>query len=98
MTYIAACTCMCERQSNISLIVLCLVFFVYNNYALTLCFILTGQVEAIKQAMAGFSLPPRSQPQWAHVVPEDVWKAELIGGLQQTHRHKPKSKTKQKKL
>jgi len=32
--------------------------------------------------MAGFSLPTSAVPQWAKVVPEDVWKAELIGGLQ----------------
>lgn len=47
--------------------------------------------------MAGFSLPPGSQPQWAHVVPEDIWKAELIGGLQQKHRHKSKAKATRKK-
>ena len=60
-------------------------------------FLSSGQVEAIKQAMAGFSLPLGSQPQWAQVVPENVWKAELIGGLQQKQRHKSKAKTKQKK-
>ena len=50
--------------------------------------------------MAGFSLPLGSQPQWAKVVPENVWKAELIEGLQQKHRHKPKpkAKAKQKKV
>ena len=64
------------------------------------CFQHVGQVEAIKQAMAGFSLPLGSQPQWAKVVPENVWKAELIEGLQQKHRHKPKpkAKAKQKKV
>jgi len=49
-----------------------------------------AQVEAIKQAMAGFSLPTSAVPQWAKVVPEDVWKAELIGGLQTKPKYKPK--------
>ena len=48
-----------------------------------------AQVEAIKQAMAGFSLPTSAVPQWAKMVPEDVWKAELIGGLQTKPKHKP---------
>ena len=64
---------------------------------MTIVNILLDQVEAIKQAMAGFSLPLGSQPQWAKVVPEDVWKAELIEGLQQKHKHKSKAKSKQKK-
>lgn len=53
------------------------------------CLIPTAaQVQAIKQAMSGFSLPVSAVPQWAKVVPEDVWKAELIGGL----RTKPKNR------
>ena len=49
-----------------------------------------AQVEAIKQAMAGFSLPPSVMPDWAKVVPEDIWKAELIGGLEKKKQGKRK--------
>ncbi len=44
---------------------------------------IAAQVDAIRQAMAGFSLPPSSVPGWAKLVPEEVWKSKLIGGLQQ---------------
>lgn len=50
----------------------------------------TGEVAAIKQAMAGFSLPSSAMPSWAHAVPESVWKAELIGGLQKPKKSKKK--------
>jgi hypothetical protein len=42
-----------------------------------------ASVAAIKEAMVGFSLPSSAVPSWARTVPESVWKAELIGGLQQ---------------
>ena len=48
----------------------------------------SDKVQAVKHAMAGFSLPASSVPQWAKVVPEDVWKAELIGGLRKQHKRK----------
>lgn len=39
------------------------------------------QVDEIKQAMSGFSLPPSAIPEWAKHVPENVWKSELIKGI-----------------
>ena len=35
----------------------------------------------VVEAMAGFSLSPSSIPEWAKVVPEEVWKNELLAGL-----------------
>lgn len=35
----------------------------------------------IKQAMAGFSLPPAAAPEWAKEVPEEVWKERLLTQL-----------------
>ena len=60
-------------------------FILYLSYLFTdLCVgILIEAVEEIKQAMSGFSLPSSSIPQWAKQVPEDVWKNELIKGLQE---------------
>ena len=39
------------------------------------------QADAVKQAMAGFTLPLSSVPSWANEVPESVWKQELLQGL-----------------
>ena len=33
------------------------------------------------KAMSGFSLPATVTPDWARVIPEDVWKAELLARL-----------------
>jgi len=57
----------------------------FCSYSLSLCML--EAVEEIKQAMSGFSLPTSSIPAWAKQVPEDVWKNELIKGLQE---RKPK--------
>ena len=35
----------------------------------------------VVQAMAGFNLSPNNIPEWAKVVPEEVWKNELLAGL-----------------
>ena len=40
-----------------------------------------GQVGVIKQAMAGFSLPPAAAPKWAKDMPEEVWKEQLLAQL-----------------
>ena len=39
------------------------------------------EVESIKKAMSGFSLPTSAVPEWAKHVPEEVWKSELMDGL-----------------
>ena len=40
-----------------------------------------GQVSTILSLMSSFQLPASAVPEWAKVVPEDVWKKELVGGL-----------------
>ena len=57
--------------------------FAFNKHC-RVAFILAAEALAIRQAMAGFALPSSAVPQWAHVVPEDVWKAKLIGGLKKS--------------
>lgn len=39
-------------------------------------------VEKIKEAMAGFTLPCSSVPNWAFNIPEDEWKEKLVTILQ----------------
>lgn len=39
------------------------------------------QVTNVKSAMAGFKLPSANIPDWAHNVPEDQWKQQLIARL-----------------
>jgi len=34
--------------------------------------------EKVKEAMAGFTLPPTAVPSWANVIPEEEWKAQLF--------------------
>lgn len=45
------------------------------------------EASAIMKAMSGFSLPVTATPDWAKVVPEDVWKAELLAGLRKHSIH-----------
>ena len=40
-----------------------------------------GHADVVVKAMAGFSLSPSNIPEWAKVVPEEVWKNELLDGL-----------------
>ncbi|XP_023237325.1 male-enhanced antigen 1-like [Centruroides sculpturatus] len=40
------------------------------------------RVDKIKQAMAGFTLPCSSVPNWAFNIPEDEWKERLVTILQ----------------
>jgi hypothetical protein len=40
-----------------------------------------AQVDLIKSAMAGFSLPSSVTPDWAKLIPEEVWKKQLQTGL-----------------
>ncbi|XP_064403238.1 male-enhanced antigen 1-like isoform X2 [Halichondria panicea] len=40
-----------------------------------------NQVDQIKAAMSGFSLPSSAIPDWAKHVPENVWKSKLIDGI-----------------
>lgn len=47
-----------------------------------------GHANVVVKAMEGFSLSPSSIPEWAKVVPEDIWKNELLAGL------KPKNSSK----
>ena len=56
---------------------------IFRQSLFSLYCIPAAEVDAIKKAMTGFSLPTSATPSWAQVVPESVWKAELIGGLQQ---------------
>ena len=42
---------------------------------------LTAQADLIKNAMAGFSLPSSVTPDWAKLMPEEVWKKQLQTGL-----------------
>ena len=51
-----------------------------NHYFMIVLFS-ADEVESIKKAMSGFSLPNSAVPEWAKHVPEDVWKSELIDGL-----------------
>ena len=51
-----------------------------SRYSWLHCFI-KGHANAVVKAMAGFSLSPKSIPEWAKVVPEEVWKNELLAGL-----------------
>lgn len=47
--------------------------------------VIADHADEVVKAMVGFTLSPSSIPEWAKVVPEDVWKKELLDGL------KPKS-------
>lgn len=38
----------------------------------------------IREAMAGFSLPPSAVPAWASNIPEELWKERIFDRLQQT--------------
>eukprot|EP00731_Ephydatia_muelleri_P028011 Em0019g884a len=45
------------------------------------------EASAIMKAMSGFNLPATVTPDWAKVIPEDVWKAELLAGLRNNSKH-----------
>lgn len=40
-----------------------------------------GHADVVVKAMEGFTLSSNSIPEWAKVVPEEVWKNELLAGL-----------------
>ena len=46
-------------------------------------FPLLDHSQAVMKAMADFKLPDSVEPSWAKVVPEEVWKKELIEQLRQ---------------
>ena len=56
-----------------------------------LCSLYIDEVESIKKAMSGFSLPTSAVPEWAKHIPEDIWKSELIDGLQGKLKQEKKS-------
>ena len=54
-----------------------------NNYSRynSLLIDFKGHANVVVQAMAGFNLSPNNIPEWAKVIPEEVWKNELLAGL-----------------
>ena len=51
------------------------------HYLSIYVYLLAADIDAVRQAMTGFSLPVSSTPDWALSVPEDIWKKELLDGL-----------------
>lgn len=41
------------------------------------------KVDEVKQAMASFTLPSTSIPEWASKIPEEDWKQELMERIEQ---------------
>jgi len=39
------------------------------------------KIDAVKNAMSGFALPPEATPAWAQDIPEEVWMKALTGGV-----------------
>lgn len=52
-----------------------------NTPGIIIHIIRTGHADVVVKAMEGFTLSSNSIPEWAKVVPEEVWKNELLAGL-----------------
>ncbi|XP_035213478.1 uncharacterized protein LOC118187378, partial [Stegodyphus dumicola] len=46
-----------------------------------------GLIETIKSVMKGITLPTSNLPQWAHLVPEEEWKAALLSEMHSRKLH-----------
>eukprot|EP00118_Oscarella_pearsei_P000835 m.5926 g.5926 ORF g.5926 m.5926 type:complete len:150 (+) comp14480_c0_seq1:39-488(+) len=50
------------------------------------CSMSNAEANLIKSAMTGFVLPKSVTPEWAKVIPEDIWTCQLKEGLFQMKR------------
>ena len=58
-----------------------------SRVSIVFLYLCAEEASAIMKAMSGFNLPATVTPDWAKVIPEDVWKAELLAGLRNNSKH-----------